>query len=227
MFSDLDLHIVGCHESGLILFSSRSYKAFKNRRDIVVLYKTIDLICVVDWSWSVASSRVSWFSRARRSRSLGSQTFDTIAQPTVNNLPSSVLEESINVCDDAFEQIKLELEETQEKCNFCDSKIKSYHYKGTWSNRPWVAAALNMPEVLGWSGTWERKMSRWFLKRRNSPELSYPRVIGSKLNRRAPLQAPLRVFSLACLTTLAGAPGGMLFWTASLPRLSFKCHLIG
>ena len=55
----------------------------------------------------------------------------------VNNLPSkSVFEESINVCDDAFDQNKLEIEETAEKCNFCDSKIKSYHYKGTWSNRP-------------------------------------------------------------------------------------------
>ena len=40
--------------------------------------------------------------------------------------------------------------------------------RGTWSNKLLVLAALYNPGVVGWSGTIDRKMSKWFLNRAKS-----------------------------------------------------------
>ena len=44
--------------------------------------------------------------------------------------------------------------------------------RGTWFNELLDMAALAIPGMVGWSGTLDKKMSRWFLKRAKSPEFS-------------------------------------------------------
>jgi hypothetical protein len=94
--------------------------------------------------------------------------------------------------------------------------------KGTWSNKLLVTEALTKPGVVGWSGTKDRKMFRWFLNRGKSPEFSFLKFTGSRLNNLA--QWTPRDLSLACFT-LVGALGGMLVGMANLPLLSLHCHL--
>ena len=104
---------------------------------------------------------------------------------------------------------------------------KTYYCKfksdiiGIWSNKLFVVAALTSPGVVGWSGIWARKISRWFLKREKSPEFSFRRLLGSKLNRRAPC-AP-RDLSLAFLT-LAGEFRLEMDGITYLPLLSLHCQ---
>ena len=97
--------------------------------------------------------------------------------------------------------------------------------RGTWSNKLLVLAALYNPGVVGWSGTIDRKMSKWFLNRAKSPEFSFLRLLGRILNSLAPWTP--RDLSLAFFT-LEGAPFGMAFGVAILPLLSltkgdFEC----
>ena len=94
--------------------------------------------------------------------------------------------------------------------------------RGTWSNKLLVSAALTMPGEVGWSGTIDKNMSKWFLNRRKSPEFSFLKLTGSKLKSLAPCTA--RDLSLAALT-LAGAEGGTWVGMAYLPLLSLNCHL--
>ena len=76
--------------------------------------------------------------------------------------------------------------------------------RGTCSNRLLDTAALNKPEVVGWSGTVDKNMSRWFLKRAKSPEFSF--LLGRRLKILAPWTP--KDLSLACFT-LVGAVEGM------------------
>ena len=95
--------------------------------------------------------------------------------------------------------------------------------RGTCSNRLLDTAALNKPEVVGWSGTVDRKMSRWFLKRAKSPEFSFLRLLGRRLKILAPWTP--KDLSLACFT-LVGAVEGMAWGMAILPLLSLHCQLM-
>ena len=70
--------------------------------------------------------------------------------------------------------------------------------RGTWSNRLVEPADLTKPWVVGWSGTVDRKMSKWFLNRSKSPESSFLRCTGRILNSLAPWTP--RDLSLACFT---------------------------
>ena len=83
---------------------------------------------------------------------------------------------------------------------FCQELVLS---RETCSNRLLDTAALDKPEVVGWSGTVDRKMSKWFLKRANSPEFSFLRLLGRRLKILAP-----KDLSLAYLT-LVGTVEGM------------------
>ena len=86
---------------------------------------------------------------------------------------------------------------------FCQELVLS---RGTCSNRLLDTAALDKPEVVGWSGTVDRKMSKWFLKREKSPEFSFLRLQGKRLKILAPCTP--KVLSLACFT-FVGAVEGM------------------
>ena len=89
--------------------------------------------------------------------------------------------------------------------------------KGTWSSRLLDLAALDKPGVVGWSGTVDKKMSKWFLKRAKSPEFSFLRLLGRRLKILAPWTP--KDLSLACCT-LVGAEEGMGLGMAILPLLS-------
>ena len=58
--------------------------------------------------------------------------------------------------------------------------------RGTWSNKLLDTEALTKPGVVGWSGTKDMKMSKWFLNRGKSPEFSFRKFTGSRLNNLAP-----------------------------------------
>ena len=88
---------------------------------------------------------------------------------------------------------------------------------GTWSNRLLDSAALGKPGVVGWSGTVDRKMSKWFLKRAKSPEFSFRRLRGRRLKILAPW-TPKDLFP--CLLNLGGAVEGLALGVAVLPLLS-------
>ena len=62
---------------------------------------------------------------------------------------------------------------------------------GSWSKRLLEAAALARPDMVGWSGTVDRKMSKWFLKRAKSP-VSLRRLAGRRLKILAPRTAKER-----------------------------------
>ena len=94
--------------------------------------------------------------------------------------------------------------------------------RGTCSNRMLDTAALDKPEVVGWSGTVDRKMSKWFLKRAKSPEFSFLRLLGRRLNILAPWTP--KDLSLACLT-FVGAVEGMELGRPILPFLFLHCQL--
>ena len=53
--------------------------------------------------------------------------------------------------------------------------------RGTYSNKLLDIATLPRPEVVGWSGTVGRKISRLFLNSIKSPKLSFLRLFGNKL----------------------------------------------
>ena len=57
---------------------------------------------------------------------------------------------------------------------------------GPWSNKLLVTEALTKPGVVCWSGTKGRNMSKWFLNRGKSPEFSFCKFTGSRLNNLAP-----------------------------------------
>ena len=58
--------------------------------------------------------------------------------------------------------------------------------KGSWCIRLLVSAALPCPAIVGWSGTWERKVSSSFLKPSTFPESRFLMLVGSKLKMLAP-----------------------------------------
>jgi hypothetical protein len=95
--------------------------------------------------------------------------------------------------------------------------------RGTCSNRLLETAALDKPGVLGWSGTVDRNISKWFLKRAKSPEFSFLRLLGKRLNILA-TRTP-KDLSLAWLT-LVGEVEGMALGMAILPLLSLHCQLM-
>ena len=95
--------------------------------------------------------------------------------------------------------------------------------RGTCSNKLLDTAALPRPEVVGWSGTVARKISRLFLNSIKSPEFSFLRLFGITLKRSAPCTP--RDLSLAFFT-MFGALLGILLGIATLPRLSLHCQLI-
>ena len=89
--------------------------------------------------------------------------------------------------------------------------------RGTCSNRLLDTAALNKPEVVGWSGTVDRKMSRWFLKRAKSPEFSFLRLLGRRLKILAPWTP--KDLSLAFFTLV----GAVREWRGGWPFYP-SCH---
>jgi hypothetical protein len=95
--------------------------------------------------------------------------------------------------------------------------------RGTCSNKLLDTAALDKPEVVGWSGTVDKNMSKWFLKREKSPEFSFLRLLGRRLKILAPWTP--KDLSLAFLTLL-GAVEGMALGMAILPLLSLHCQLM-
>ena len=98
-------------------------------------------------------------------------------------------------------------------CEFCQSyKILQ---SGIWSSKLFVKACLASPWVVGWSGTWDKYMSKWFLNRSKSPQSSFRRWMGRRLKIFAACTA--KELSLA-LFTFAGALSLMGCGTAILPH---------